>query len=247
MSTELTGTPFDLENRLKHSLESSLRPAVVESQPSPHFYGQGVFAPDLYQQIRDHLPDSEYYGGVHGRTGNARAKKSRLALPFRPDNLALLPDTLRPFWTQMTAYFRSKDFLSLALAAYLPFIKTVRPDLVGHTAFDVRFELLRDATAYGIGPHSDNPDKIMTLLFYLSAGETSDALGTSFYLPKQEGFRCKTGIHHTSEEFNLYKIYPYAPNAVLSFIRTDTSFHGVEVIEEEGIQRDVLRWMVWKA
>jgi len=42
------------------------------------------------------------------------------------------------------------------------------------------------------------------------------------------------------------KTCPYAPNTILSFLRTDTSFHGVEVIKEENVQRDVLRWMLWK-
>ena len=112
--------------------------------------------------------------------------------------------------------------------------------------FEIRFELLRDTTAYGIGPHSDHPKKVMTLLFYLSGGDTKENLGTSFYKPVQEGYECETGRHHRYGEFRRMKTYPYAPNAVLSFLRTNTSFHGVEVIEEENVQRDVMRWMLWK-
>lgn len=235
-----------LTARVRESLDSSLRPPSVPTVPSPHFYQTGAFHPDLYSDIRSHLPTSNLYGGVHGRTGNVRAKKSRLALPLRKETLERLPDEIRSFWVSMTSYFMSAEFLRLALTAYLPLLSTQRPDLIGQDTFDIRFELLRDSTAYGIGPHADNPRKIMTLLFYLSAGETSEALGTSFYTPKQKGFTCQTGRHHTYEDFDLYKTYAYAPNAVLSFLRTDTSFHGVEVIEEQNVQRDVLRWMVWK-
>ena len=243
MSTNLRGDTVDL---VKMSMESSLRPSSVETRPSPHFYGNQAFDPDLFAAIRDHLPASEFYGGMQGRTGNIRAQQARLAMPLHEKTLGALPESLRDFWTGMAQYFRSPEFLQLAFSAYLPFIKTVRPDLETQQNFEIRFELLRDSTAYGIGPHSDSPKKIMTLLFYLSAGETSDALGTSFYVPKQDGFSCTTGQHHQYEDFNLLKTYPYAPNAVLSFLRTDTSFHGVEVIEEENVQRDVLRWMLWK-
>jgi hypothetical protein len=231
----------------KHSLGESLQPQSVEQNPSPHFYGHNVFANGFFDCIRAHLPESKFYGGVKGRTGNVRAQKSRLALPMKDDNISQLPGQLRPFWSEATTYFQSSEFLSLAISAYQPFLKEVRPDLINHSRFDIRFELLRDTTAYGIGPHADHPNKVMTLLFYLSGGETSEALGTSFYIPKQSGFKCGTGLHHDNEKFNLYKTYPYAPNTVLSFLRTDTSFHGVEVIEEENVQRDVLRWMLWKA
>lgn len=228
-------------------MESSLRSSTVETHPSPHFYGNHAFDPDLFAVIRDHLPKSEFYGGMQGRTGNIRAQQARLALPLHHDALSALPEPQQAFWMGMAQYYRSSEFLQLALSSYIPFIKELRPDLLTQEKFEIRFELLRDSTAYGIGPHSDSPKKIMTLLFYLSAGETSNALGTSFYIPKQEGFRCGTGQHHQYEDFNSFKTYPYAPNAVLSFLRTDTSFHGVEVIEEENVQRDVLRWMLWKA
>ena len=236
-----------LVDRVRQSLETSLRPGLVEEIPSPHFYGLKAFEPELYALIRDHLPDSELYGGVQGRTGNIRAQKARLALPFRKDNLERLPEKLKHFWTEMTGYFQSPDFLKLATSAYAPFLKTIRPDLLEPQRFEVRFELLRDTTAYGIGPHSDNPRKVMTLLFYLSGGESSDARGTSFYTPLREGFKCTAGMHHDYKDFDLFKTYAYAPNAFPSFLRTDTSFHGVEVIKEQNVQRDVMRWMLWKA
>ena len=146
----------------------------------------------------------------------------------------------------MVTYFRSEEFVLLALSAYAPYIRELRPDLIKQTQFEVRFELLRDTTPYGIGPHSDLPEKVLTLLFYMSTGDTSEALGTSFYVPKQQGFISETGRHHRYEDFNKVKTYPYAPNAVLSFLKTKTSFHGVEIIEEENTQRDVIRWMLWK-
>jgi hypothetical protein len=249
-TTALTEIPVEatepVTDAVRHSLVQSLRPDSVADGPSPHFYSTKAFDPALYTLIRDHLPESKYYGGVGGRTGNVRAKKARLALPFTKDRLDTLPSNQMQFWTEMTGYFQSPEFLKLAMSSYGPFLRELRPDLLKPQQFEIRFELLRDATAYGIGPHSDHPQKVMTLLFYLSAGETSEALGTSFYTPRVDGFRCTTGRHHEYKDFNLFKTYAYAPNTVLSFLRTDTSFHGVEVIDVENVQRDVMRWMLWK-
>ncbi len=247
MSLPNSNISESLEGSIKRSLEASLQPTEVERQPSPHFYCTEAFEPDLFNQIRDHLPDSEFYGGVGGRTTNQRAKKARLILPFLKGKTDTLPSGLKVFWSDMEAYFRTTDFVQLALSAYMPYLRELRPDLINHSQFDIRFELLRDTTAYGIGVHSDHPNKVMTPLFYLSGGETTESYGTSFYVPKEDGFKCNTGRHYTYEDFNRYKTYSYAPNAALSFLRTDTSFHGVEVIHEENAQRDVMRWMLWKA
>ncbi len=241
--TDDQGSLTDLVNR---SLSVSLNPARVEESPSPHFYQLRAFEPEVFDRICNCLPDSEHYGGMEGRTGNVRAQKARLVLPLFEKNLSVLPSDQKDFWTEMALYFRSTDFAQLALAAYAPVIGRERPDLIDHRNFEIRFELLRDTTAYGIGPHSDHPNKVMTLLFYLSSGDTKETLGTSFYVPKRKGFTCETGRHHDYKDFDLIKTYPYAPNAVLSFLKTSTSFHGVEVIEEENVQRDVLRWMLWK-
>lgn len=247
MAQEVQQEERPLSDAVRDSLEISLRPPSIEQSPSPHFYGHDVFDAGVYDSIRAHLPESQFYGGVDGRTGNVRAKKSRLALPLIKENLDRFPDQIRPFWSDMNAYFRSDVFVKLAIAAYQPVLKDVRPDLLTHAKFEIRYELLRDTTAYGIGPHSDHPMKVMTLLFYLSSGQTTESLGTSFYVPKENGFKCQTGRHYPSEGFDRIKTYPYAPNTVLSFLRTDQSFHGVEVIEEENVQRDVMRWMLWKA
>lgn len=246
LTANLSEGQFSVAESFKNSLEVSLTTKPVEMEPSPHFYGHDAFEPGLYSRIRQHLPQSEHYGGIGARTSNKRARKTRLVLPMVPDNLSRLPGPLKSFWEQATNYFTSAEFLRLALTSYQPMLARLRPDLINHDQFNVRFELLRDTTAYGIGPHSDNPKKVMTLLFYLSGGELSESLGTSFYLPNEVGFSCKKGIHYDYDKFTRLKTCPYAPNTILSFLRTDTSFHGVEVIKEENVQRDVLRWMLWK-
>lgn len=231
--------------RLAERLRESLTPERLEDIPSPHFYSQEVFEADFFCAITDALPDSCHYGSMGARTANPRAK-SRQVQTLAVDKLDHLPAQQREFWVEMARFFRSDKFAVIALSAYGPLLAKHRPDVLRHTDFDIRFELLRDTTSYGIGPHSDHPNKVMTLLFYLSAGEVTNSLGTSFYQPKQNGFECPSGKHYPVEAFQRLKTYPYAPNAVLSFLRTNSSFHGVETITENRVERNILRWMLWK-
>ena len=230
---------------LAERLRDSLMPQHMEEAPSPHFYCQNVFEADFFDAIRSALPNSEHYGSMAGRTANPRAK-SRQVQPISVDKLDHLPAQQREFWVEMAKFFRSEEFTVIALSAYSPFLASHRPDVLSHTQFDIRFELLRDTTSYGIGPHSDHPNKVMTLLFYLSAGEVTESLGTSFYEPKQSGFECPSGRHYPAEAFRRLKTYPYAPNTALSFLRTNSSFHGVETITDYQVERNILRWMLWK-
>ena len=189
------------------------------------------------------MPNSEHYGSRR-RTANPRAK-SRRVQPLSVDKLDHLPAQQREFWVEMAKFFRSDEFTVIALSAYSPFLAGHRPDVLSHTQFDIRFELLRDTTSYGIGPHSDHPNKVMTLLFYLSAGEVTESLGTSFYEPKQwirmsvrpalsrRGFSPPQHLSICSQ----YCAVVFENQFILPWCR---DYYG------SSSERNILRWTLWK-
>ena len=101
-------------------------------------------------------------------------------------------------------------------------------------------KLLRDRRGYALGPHTDGPNRIASIMFYLPADESRAGLGTTFYRPKDPSFRCPGGPHHRFEDFELVRSVPYVPNAMVCFLKTDWSFHGVEPVEAAGTRRDSL-------
>jgi hypothetical protein len=100
--------------------------------------------------------------------------------------------------------------------------------------------LVDDRTRYSLGPHSDSPAKVITLLFYLPADDSRPHLGTSIYVPRDPAFRCPGGPHHPFEFFERVTTMPYLPNTLFAFFKTDNSFHGVEPIREGDYRRHLL-------
>jgi hypothetical protein len=100
--------------------------------------------------------------------------------------------------------------------------------------------LVNDQTNYAVGPHTDAPHRLVTFLFYLPKDDSMRDLGTSVYRPKDSNFVCWGGPHHPFEKFEHVRTVEFLPNRLLAFPKTEKSFHGVERIEREGINRPLL-------
>lgn len=98
--------------------------------------------------------------------------------------------------------------------------------------------LIEDLPGYRIGPHADAPHKVLSALFYLCAIppetpnlELLERWGTSLYAPHADADADpKSGRHYEFEQFDRIATVPYAWNSGLSFVKSDTSWHGVETI-----------------
>ena len=100
--------------------------------------------------------------------------------------------------------------------------------------------LVRDHTNYSIGPHTDSPSRLLSLLFYFPRDDSLSHLGTSIYMPKDPQFSCIGGPHYKPNNFDRVQTMPYRPNSLFAFMKNDKSFHGVEPIADQDIQRDLL-------
>ena len=99
---------------------------------------------------------------------------------------------------------------------------------------------MHDRTRYSLGPHTDSPTKVVSLLFYLPADERLAQHGTSIYVPKDPAFTCPGGPHHPFGGFDRIATMPFLPNSLFGFVKTDNSFHGVEPFLEPGAGRWLL-------
>ena len=100
--------------------------------------------------------------------------------------------------------------------------------------------LVNDQTNYAIGPHTDAPHRLVTFLFYLPRDESMRELGTSVYRPKDPNFVCWGGPHHPADQFDLVRTVEFLPNRLLTFPKTERSFHGVEQIHRAEVNRPLL-------
>jgi hypothetical protein len=100
--------------------------------------------------------------------------------------------------------------------------------------------LVEDVTKYALGPHTDSPKKVITMLFYLPRDLSQSHMGTSIYLPKDPAFRCQGGPHYKFDGFQRLHTMPFVPNSLFVFFKTDNSFHGVEPVTDP----DTKRWLL---
>lgn len=161
-----------------------------------------------------------------------------------PKQLASLPQAKKVFWEGVAQWMLSGRIANIFLNKFSPYIQA-RFKNAGNVSFYNECMLIEDITNYSLGPHSDSPKKVLSVLFYLPEDDAHPELGTSIYLPKQEGFTCDGGQHHTFEHFNKMHTMPFVPNSVFAFLKTNNSFHGVEPLALPGTRRRVFLFDIY--
>jgi len=213
--------------------------APVREYPYPHVYVPDVFPEDFYRELRRNLPPQEAMKnlGELGRTSVAYA--ARGVLPLTEANLAGLEPAQREFWQGVQQWLLGRRFAEIMIGKFAPYLAQRFGDL-RNVRFGQEALIVRDSTAYKLGPHTDAPSKALSFLFYLPEDASKPHLGTSIYLPRDPAFVCPGGPHHAFDKFQRMLTLPYVPNALFAFMKTPNSFHGVEPIAEPGIRRDLL-------
>jgi hypothetical protein len=206
--------------------------------PCPHFYVPDIFPADFYSRLQRNLPDPEAMRPIE-EVRRLKGYKERFVLGLKEKDLQVLPEDKRAFWTEFTAWLVGSGFRSLVLRKFQPFINQRFADMNAVEFYDEAL-LVQDITNYQLGPHTDAPRKVVTMLFYLPADESQRHLGTSLYLPNDPAFTCPGGPHHDRGEFSLLHTNPFVPNSLFAFFKTNNSFHGVEPVADP----DCRRWLL---
>ena len=208
--------------------------------PFPHIYVPDIFPADFYQELLRNLPPQGALKtlGELGRISGGEYPE-RGILPLTAQGLAALEAPRRDFWERLRGWLLGKRFGDTMIGKFAPYLSQRFSDL-RNLRFDHEALVVRDRTNYALGPHTDTPSKVLSFLFYLPADDSKAHLGTSIYVPAEPGFACNGGPHYEFDRFRRMRTMPYVPNALFAFMKTATSFHGVEPIEEPDIRRDLL-------
>lgn len=213
--------------------------------PYPHFYIHDIFPVDFYRQLQQNLPDPGAMIPIE-EARKLKGYKERYVLGLDEKNLATLPAAKQAFWTELAGWLVGANFKSLVLRKFQPFIEQ---RFRGNS--DVQFHdeglLVQDVTNYKLGPHTDTPRKVVTMLFYLPPDDSQKHMGTSMYLPRDPAFTCPGGPHHGREMFARLHTNPFLPNSMFAFFKTDNSFHGVEPVADPDCRRWLLLYDIFAA
>jgi hypothetical protein len=236
MNKDARSMSLDVEAHVVYRIANT----PIREFPFPHIFVPDVFPAAYYRELLGQLPPDERLQTLQslGRvTGNYA--ETRLVMPMTPKDLMGLDAPYRAFWEQLCSWLLGGRFGQFIVMKFAPYLRQRFPDLDQRGLSDEAL-IVRDYTKYSLGPHTDSPSKLLSLLFYLPADASMERLGTSIYTPKQPGFVCPGGPHHDFGLFRLMQTMPYVPNALFAFMKTDNSFHGVEPITDENVRRDLV-------
>jgi len=213
--------------------------APLRKYPYPHYLVHDVFEPELYRQLLEHLLPPELMQPIKQvRPVGKGYSDERFVFTLGPQEIAALPARYCAFWEDLSGWLLGMPFLSSLFRKFAPYIEQRFGDQ--DPGFYNEAMLVDDRVRYSLGPHSDAPSKVITLLFYLPADAARPHLGTSIYVPRNPEFRCAGGPHYPYEVFKRVMTMPYLPNTLFAFFKTDNSFHGVEPVRDENYRRHLL-------
>lgn len=218
--------------------------APIQMFPYPHILVHEVFPEDFYAELRRNLPPASAYKTLKslGRVKGAYPDE-RVVVPLTPEEVAALDQPYRSFWERASQVLLGGPFGSILLQKFAPLLEHRFSDLAAKS-FEHEAMVVQDRTNYKLGPHTDAPSKVLTLLFYLPPDDSKSHLGTSVYLPYDPSFTCDGSNHYTFEGFHRLMTMPYVPNTLFAFMKTPNAFHGVEPIADAAVERALILYDV---
>ena len=240
---------FDVEEFVHYQIAN----AEVRRYPFPHFYVAPIFPPDFYGQLLQSLPPTDWYRPIEETASvHFLQEKPEGASAYPERFITDLADVEEreehagtgDFWRRISEWITGDRFRTLVLRKFGPDI-TARFGAGTKLATGIDARLVRDFTRYAIGPHTDSTTKLVSLLFYLPKDSGMSHLGTSIYSPLDPSFRCPGGPHYPFRKFRKVASMPFAPNALFGFFKTDQSFHGVDQIVDENVERNLLLYNIY--
>jgi hypothetical protein len=216
--------------------------APLRLYPFPHIYVESVFPAAFYSALRANWPQSSQLVSLEttGRVSKG-AFRERFIMPLREPELSALPGDTREFWTGMAQWMLGSTRLrSAVLDKFGPQVHGRFGEAYDEVDFTHEALVVRDHTQYKLGAHTDSPYRVVSLLFYCPDDESLSHLGTSLYKPIDPAFSCVGGPHYRHSLFHKVATMEYKPNALFAFVKTNTSFHGVEPIRDADVLRDLI-------
>ena len=214
--------------------------------PFPHFYVENIFPDDFYSKIQENLLDTNEMmsiAEVYSKNKGLEGYKDRFIIDFKmEESLQKIEKDKFKFWESFQNNF-SLNFSNLLQSKFKRFLD-MRFQYLENVSFRHEMQLINDKKNYTLGPHTDKPSKVISVLFYLPKDLKQKETGTSIYMPKDPNKLNKKlpHVHYPHENFNKVTTIPFVPNSAFCFIKTNNSFHGVEKLEMEDTDRWSLQY-----
>lgn len=226
----------EVEEYVKYQIANT----PVKEYPYPHFFVENVFPDEYYQDIQKFWPGADRFKSITetGRVGNNLYKERHIVSLRQLDKEEQWEGI--EFWQSFAEWFTGPTFLQFLIQQYQGWITKVRT-IEEQISVAADALIVQDHTNYAIGPHTDVQKRLVSTLFYCPADDSQSHLGTSVYVPKDSSVPLEIGgIHYPHDKFIKVYTMPFIPNSMFGFVISPNSFHGVDPITDEDVQRNVI-------
>lgn len=196
----------------------------------------GVLADALFRRLVHELPEDARYERPESGPDRGSPVAERAILP-----LARLDTSAESAWRDVAAALAAPE----VRAAWLERLGVSWRRGDGEALRSQAF-LSRDFTPYAIGPHTDVPRRVLSMILYLSPASAPESWGTTLFRPREAGFECARGQHYGFEGFVPAQVVPFRPNRAVVFARSNRSFHGLMPIAAAAEPRDTLLYEIMR-
>ncbi len=215
--------------------------APVIREPFEHCVIDEVFPQEFFREIQANWPELEQFLPLEesGRLRSKGRQKGKRNVVFLTDEgLERLDAGRRRFWAErMRSWLCTPQFQDAVIGK---FRDVLGPRLGADTEIVADGLIVSDRTEYSIGPHTDHPRRLVSMLFYLPPDASLRQFGTALYKPKAEGFTCAGGPHYSFDNFTRVKTFDFVPNRLVFFPKSDRCFHAVEPVTVPDAERRLL-------
>jgi len=230
----------------KSHLLISKRLKNIASEPFTVFSIEDYLPSDLYLKLLQNFPSKKFF--LEKVAGN------KLRFGSRTEPAASVFNDFcskKPLWLKLVNFFKSEIFLDDLYQIMSKDLIKSRGKLSGRSwrtgnimkkgAFNgilkqrvkTTFEfskLQRDAT---VKPHTDKPDKLVSLILYFPDPRWNDSYGgsTEFYRPNSSSLENNWKNRTIAfKEVSSFTEASFKPNKLVGFLKTKNSYHGVQSI-----------------
>jgi hypothetical protein len=231
----------------------SNRTKDVSYHPFCHFQVEDYLPSKMYQSLLESFPEQRWFSET------IEGDKNRLHSLY---SAGIVRELCRqyPVWRDFMDFLSSQVFLNdlyqfvrggliksrgllnsrpwCEAAIYHPFMPIVKQPV------QMQFEFSRLPRGSFVPPHTDAPDKLVSLLLYFPDPEWRENYGgnTDFYRPKRSDLEYNWDNRRVPvEELVPFHSSPFTPNRLVGFLKSRNSYHGVLPITcPDGMARNSL-------
>lgn len=206
-----------------------------------------IFPKNVWQNFLDHWPDHQLmtpYSDGKNRSLNEAGRFGTYIIGYRSiDDLQKLNSDSRAVISEFSNKYL-KPVIAKKLTNYFPLIEARFGARLSDVELDVFAVMVNAQKEINVRIHSENPSVILTGLIYVVEDNFTFPTTTMYSCKDSTFLDCGNTFYDFDQFFPIFEP-PSIDNSMLTFAKTDRSFHGVEKTTiPKNLFRKTINWHV---